>query len=142
TNISVHLHADDTKVYISSSSSDSSIALAYLSHALDSVYTWLTLNRRSINPNKTEFLLIGTQQQCSKITNSSLSFHGTALVPASSARKLGVVFQSNIFFDQRISNVSLSSFCHIRQLRQIQPSLDLNSSIHFANALASSKIDY
>src|SRR5437867_2596337 len=109
-----------------------------LSHALDSVYSWLTLNRLSVNPNKTEFLLIGTQQQRSKITDSSLSFHGTALVPVSSARNLGVVFQSDLSFDQHISNVCRSSFFHIRQLRQIRPSLDLNSSIQLANALVSS----
>src|SRR3989442_3057679 len=36
----------------------------------------------------------------------------------------------------------LNSFFHIRQLRQIRPSLDLNSSIQLANALVSSKLDY
>src|SRR3989441_4566411 len=61
--ISFHLYADDTQLYISFSSSDSSLALASLSHALDSVYSWLTLNLLSVNPNKTEYLLIGTQQQ-------------------------------------------------------------------------------
>ena len=142
TNISFHLYADDTQLYISFASSDSSLALASLSHALDSVYSWLTLNRLSVNPNKTEYLLIGTQQQRSKITDSSLSFHGTALVPVSSARNLGVVFESDLSFDQHISNVCRSSFYHIRQLRQIRPSLDLNSSIQLANALVSSKLDY
>src|SRR3989441_13037925 len=38
---------------------------------------------------KTDYLLIGTQQQSSQITDSLLSFHGIALVPASSARNLG-----------------------------------------------------
>src|SRR3989442_703761 len=33
-------------------------------------------------------------------------------------------------------------FCHIRQLRQIPPSLDLISSIQLANAIVSSKLDY
>src|SRR5881296_1092768 len=142
TNISFHLYADDTQLYISFSSSDSSSALASLSHTLDFVYSWLTLNRLSVNPNKTEYLLIGTQQQRSKITDSSLSFHGTALVPVSSARNLGVVFESDLSFDQHISNVCRCSFYHIRQLRQIRPSLDLNSSIQLANALVSSKLDY
>src|SRR5438876_6726710 len=66
----------------------------------------------------------------------------TALVPVSSARNLGIVFESNLSFDQHISNVCRSSFYHIRQLRQIRPSLDLNSSIQLANALVSSKLDY
>src|SRR2546425_941446 len=58
TTVSFHLYADGTQLYISFSSSDSSIALASLSHAFDSVYSWLTLNRLSVNPNKTEYLLI------------------------------------------------------------------------------------
>src|SRR3989442_6169726 len=53
--ISLHLYADDTQLYISFASSDSSLALASLSHALDSVYSWLTLNRLSVNPNKTAY---------------------------------------------------------------------------------------
>ena len=87
-------------------------------------------------------IYILNQQQRSKITDSSLSFHGTALVPVSSARNLGVVLESDLSFDQHISNVCRSSFYHIRQLRQIRPSLDLNSSIQLANALVSSKLDY
>src|SRR6184192_3176634 len=49
---------------------------------------------------------------------------------------------SDLSFDQHISNVCRSSFYHIRQLRQIRPSLDLNSSIQLANALVSSKLGY
>src|SRR2546425_6754020 len=142
TNISFHLYADDTQLYIFFSGSDSSSALASLSHALDSVYSWLTLNRLSVNPNKTEYLLIGTQQQHSKIVDFLLSFYGTALVPVSSARNVGVVFQSDLSFDKNIFNVCHSCFCHIRQIRQIRPSLDLNSSIQLANTLVSSKLDY
>ena len=129
TSISFHQNADDTQLYISFSSSDSSLALASLSHALDSVYSWFTLNRLSVNSNKTEYLLIGTQQQRSKVTDFSLSFHDTALVPVSSTGNLGVVFQSDLSLDQHISNVCRSSFCHIRQILQIRHSLDLNSSI-------------
>src|SRR6267154_2371957 len=91
---------------------------------------------------KTEYLLIGTQQQRSKVTDSTLSFHSTTRVPVSSARNLGVVFQSDLSFNQHISNVCRAFFYHIRQLRQIRPSLDLNSSIQLANALVSSKLDY
>src|SRR3989442_11909020 len=70
------------------------------------------------------------------------SFLSIALVPVSSARNLGVIFQSDLSFDEHISNVCRSSFFHIRQLRQFRPSLDLNSSIQLANALVSSKLCY
>src|SRR5437867_13026076 len=54
-------------------------------------------------------LFLFRPQQRSKITDASLSFHGTALVPVSSARNLGVVFESDLSFDQHIFNVCRSS---------------------------------
>src|SRR6266516_5837360 len=57
--VKFHLYADDTQLYIPFSCSDSSNSLSILSSTLDSVYQWLSLNRLSVNPNKTEYLLIG-----------------------------------------------------------------------------------
>ena len=141
-NVRFHLYADDTQLYISFSSSESSTHLATLSSTLDFVYSWLTLNRLSVNPDKTEYLLIGSHQQLSEVIDSSLSFHGMSLTPSSSARNLGVEFDSDLSFNKHIFKICRSSFHHIRKLRQIRSSLDLNSSIVLANALVSSKLDY
>ena len=65
-----------------------------------------------------------------------------ALIPSSSARNLGIEFDSELSFNQHISKICRSSFHHIRQLRQIRSCLDLNSSIVLASALVSSKLDY
>src|SRR6266516_1806780 len=124
-NVKFHFYADDTQLYISFSSSESITRLATLSSTLDSVHSWLTLNRLSVNPDKIEYLLIGTHQQRSKVTDSSLSFHGMSRIPSSSTRNLGIEFDSDLSFNQHISKICRSSFDHIRQLRQIRYSLDL-----------------
>jgi len=77
-----------------------------------------------------------------KVLDSSLSFRDISLTPKSSVRNLGVEFDSNLSFNNHISNTCRSSFYQIRLLRQIRPSLDLNSSILLANALVSTKLDY
>jgi len=140
--VSFHLYADDTQLYISFSSSDSVSNLNTLSSTLDSVYTWLSSNRLSVNPSKTEYLLLGNPQQRSKLVSSSIFFRGNILTPSDKCRNLGVIFDSNLTFKNHISDVCRSSFYHIRQLRQIRASLDTNSSILLANALVSSKLDY
>ena len=140
--VSFHLYADDTQLYISFSSSDSTTNLSVLSSTLDTIHSWLTLNRLTVNPAKTEFLLIGTKQQRSKITNCSISFLGIPITPSIHARNLGVEFDSDLSFSQHISNVCRSSYYQIRQFRQLRSSLDTNSAKLLANALVSSKLDY
>src|SRR4029077_16400093 len=142
TPITPHFYADDTQLYISFASSDVDRALAQLSTALDSAHQWLTLNRLSLNPSKTEYLLIGTPQQRSKILSSSITFHNTEIKPSSEARNLGITFDPTLSFTKHVSNVCRSSFFQIRQLRQVRSSLDHQSAVILANALVHSKLDY
>ena len=58
-----YLYADNTQIYISFSPNQSYDSLSLLSSTLDEVYAWLTSNRLSVNPSKTEFLIIGNPQQ-------------------------------------------------------------------------------
>ena len=140
--IQFHFYADDTQLYISFSSSDSTQSLARLSTTLDLVHSWFCANRLAVNPSKTEYLLIGTNQQHSKVINSSVHFQDLSLTPTDSVRNLGVIFDSNLDFKKHISSICRSSFFQIRQLRQIRSSLDRTSAIILANSLVHSKIDY
>src|SRR5206468_12896291 len=140
--VSYHFYADDTQLYLSFSSSDSLSHLSILSSTLDTVSDWFTSNRLSVNPSQTEFLLIGTPQQRSKHTSSTLTFQETPLSPVSSCRNLGVILGNDLSFKRHISSICSSSFYHIRQLRQVRSSLDRSSAIVLANSLVSSKLDY
>jgi hypothetical protein len=86
--------------------------------------------------------LIGTPQQRSKVTDSSVFFNGLALSPTDSARNLDVIFDNGLNFEKHISTICCSSFFQIRQIRQIRSSLDVDSAIIFASSLVHSKIDY
>lgn len=140
--VSFHFYADDTQLYSSFSAPDSPTALAAMSNALDSVYSWLSSNYLSLNPSKTEYLLIGTNQQRSKVTHGTLSFSGYVIQPSTSARNLGVIFDPDLSLSKHISSVCQSSYYAIRLLRQVRSSLDHNSAVLLANSLVSSKLDY
>ena len=107
-------HADDTQLYISFNSPDCATSLATLSSALDSVHAWLTSNRLSINPSKTEFLIIGTPQQRSRLTATTLTFHGTLHTPTDSTRNLGFIIDKDFSAKAHISSVCKSSYFQIR----------------------------
>jgi hypothetical protein len=140
--MSFHLYADDTQLYISFSPGDHPTTLSRLSATLDSLHAWLSSNRLVVNPSKTEFLLVGSNQQRAKVTSSSVTFKGSVLSPSLSVRNLGVTFDKDLALTKHISSVCSSSFYIMRQIRQIRSSLDHNSCILLCNALVSSKLDF
>ena len=139
---SFHLYADDTQLYISFSPEDPGDTLSRLSSTLDSVHSWLSSNKLIVNPSKTEFLLVGSNYQRSKLVSSSVIFKDNVLSPSATVRNLGVTFDSNLSLTTHISSVCRSSYHVIRQLRQIRSSLDHKSCVLLANALVSSKLDF
>ena len=62
--------------------------------------------------------------------------------PSTSAKNLGVVFDSSLNFRKHISQTFRACFHHIRDLRRIRKSLSLDLAKQFAVALFSSKFFY
>ena len=56
-----HLYADDNQLYVSFASGDSAAALNGLQSCLFSVQSWMLTNKSKLNPDKTEFPLIGNE---------------------------------------------------------------------------------
>ena len=110
---------------------------------LPSVQSWMSINKLKLNPDKTEFLLIGNERQRSKyLSMFPIELLGVKTNPAKSARNLGVIFDKNFAFRSHISVVCNSCFYHMRDLRHIRRHLDLDSAKLLAAALLSSRLDY
>ena len=63
----------------------------------------MTANLLSLNPSKTELMLIGLPQQISKNSNPSLSLPSNhPITPTDSARNLGFIFDSSLTFSKQI----------------------------------------
>ena len=100
-------------------------------------------NKLKLNPDKTEFILIGSQRNCNQLLpHFPISILGNQVSPAQSVRNLGVVFDSNFNFSNHVSQVIKSTRVQTRDLYRIRPLLDMNTSVLLANALVSSRLDY
>ena len=106
------------------------------------MHSWLSRNRLSLNPSKTEFLIVGSKCQREKLNLNSFTFCGSDVPCVSSVKNLGVTFEPDLSFDKHISLVCKSSYFNIRQIRQFSSVLDRNSSILLANSLVSSRLDF
>jgi hypothetical protein len=103
----------------------------------------MTSNFLSLNPSTTEFLLLGLPQQLAKLQNPNISLPGNVVLnPVTSARNLGVIFDSNMSFFEHISAISKSFFQHIRDLRRIRNTINLSTACTIASSLIHSKLDY
>ena len=137
------LYADDSQLYISFSSGNSAAALNGLQSCLASVQSCMSTNKLKLNPDKTEFLLIGNEGQRRKyLSIFPIELLGVKSYPAKSARNIGVIFDKNVNFRSHISAICSSCIYHIRDLRRIRRHLDLDSAKLIANALVSIRLDY
>ena len=128
-----HLSADNTLLFFYPSDLESSITLHQ--NALQQISSWMTANLLTLSSSKTEFFLIGLEQQLAKINFCSLD-------TAHSARSLGFIFDKHISFSDQISALSKSCYSHIHQLRCIPPYLDHKTASTIATSIVHSKLDY
>ena len=61
-----HLYDDNSRLYVSFASGDYAAALKGLQSYLASFQSWMLMTKLKLNPDKTEFLLIGNERQQSK----------------------------------------------------------------------------
>ena len=88
------------------------------------VLDWFTHNGLSLNPAKTEILIMGTRQCVETIRpDSKVKVAGCDIEPSESIRSLGVTLDNTLSFDKHVGAVCKSASFHIRALRHIRPTL-------------------
>lgn len=138
-----HLYADDSQLYVSFTSSDSMASLRILKSSLESTQKWMQMNKLKLNPDKTEFLLIGNNQQRNKyLSMFPVNLLGADTNPTKQAKNLGVIFDQNFTFHSHISMICKSCLYHIRDLRRIRRYLNKEHAKTLGCALVSSRLDY
>jgi hypothetical protein len=117
--------------------------MANLQNCLLAVQSWMANNRLKLNPDKTEFILIGTEHNRDQLSPLfPTNILGSNLKPVDKVRNLGVIFDSDLSFSQHISSVIKSCYCKIRDYARIRPLLSRSDAISLANALVGSRLDY
>ena len=131
------------QLFISFSPLNFSSSVNQLQSVFSNVSTWMSANLLSLNPSKTEFLVIGLPKQLAKINNPQLVIDpNTVVTPATHARNLGFLIDNNLTLDQQISALSRTCSYHLRDLRRIRTTLDFKTASTIATSLVHSKLDY
>ena len=106
------------------------------------IRNWLIESRLLLNDDKTEFLVIGTRHQLSKLSSSVLHVGDHLINPSISVRNLGSVFDNSLSMDSHITQVCKTAFYHIHNIRKISKYLSRESLKTLVHAFITSRLDY
>src|SRR6218665_3057164 len=104
----------------------------------------MSSNRLSLNPSKTQLIWLGTRQQLLKLDFALLA----AQFPQIFVRDLGVTLDNTLSFSAHISNLSRSSFYHLRHLHAVRRSVSMpvficvSTPVFIFHAFVCSRTDY
>ena len=100
-------------------------------------------NKLKLNPDKTEFMLIGNKCHRNKFDSKfPVDILNNSIPPAAHAKNLGVIIDSDLNFQRHIKNTVKVCNYFIRDIRRVRKHLTLDASTALANALVSSRLDY
>ncbi len=86
------------------------------------VKQWMVKNMLKLNDHKTEFIVIGTRQQRSKIDIPHININGTDIAPTSTVCNLGVMFDSEMSMKAHVSSINRSAYLSsVEELKSNQP---------------------
>ena len=136
---SINYHFD-TQLYITLSPANFSHSMQKLQNCCKN---FMFTNKIKHNPDKTEFILIGSRKNHKQLLpHFPINILGNQVSPAQSVRNLGVVFDSNFNFSNHVSQVIKTTDYMQETSTGIHPLLELNTLVLLANALVSSRLDY
>ena len=103
------MYADDT--HITYAGVDVNSIQLNLNHDLDNLNKWLISNKLTLNSAKTEFMLIGSRQKLSTLSNPlKLSIDNVAIEQhVSSVKSLGIFIDENLRWQTHIDKLSKRS---------------------------------
>ena len=135
-----HCYADDSQIYLSFKPYDLSIqqdAITAIQNCIDDIRSWME-HDKLLSDEKTQFLVIGTRQQLSKVNISLITVGNSVITKSSVVRNLGSYIDDKLSMNSHINKVCNASFYYLHNIRWIRKHLWRHSSETLIHAFVSS----
>ena len=99
-------------------------------------------NKLTLNNAKTEFIIIGTRQQLSKVKIDRIRVGDCDIKPTMSMRNLGTWFDEKFTMATHITKICSSAFYHLHNIPRIRKYLSLDSAQILIHSFTTSRVDY
>jgi hypothetical protein len=141
-NLNVHCYADDGQLYFHERAELASSVVTNFSACIAEIERWMASNRLKLNPDKTQFIWMGTWQQLAKVNSSSIALGSSTLECQSTVNNLGVTIDGQLTMKDHVRRTCTACFYQLRQLRVVRRSLSSDACASLVHAFISSRLDY
>ena len=108
---------------------------------ISEIRKWMRENFLKLNDGKTEFILIGSKQQLSKVKVPHITIGDSNITPVSHVRNLGCSFDSPMSLNVHISSIVRSASFHIRNIGRIRKYLNPRATEQILHSFVTSRLD-
>lgn len=137
-NVSYHLYADDTQLYLPIKMGENSVLQSFFT-CFNEIKEWLAGNFLHLNESKTEVVVFGPLSVCESTINNLGSIKPKV---HSHVKNLGVTFDTELKFDKQINSVVKSGFYQLRNIAKLKPFLSFKELETVINVFIMSRLDY
>jgi hypothetical protein len=135
------MYADDTN--LTYSGSDINTIQFHLNEDLENINEWLISNKLTLNMTKTEYMLIGSRQRLSTLSdNPSFEINGIPLDRVSTTKSLGALLDENLTWSSHINKMTKRIASGIGAIKRLRSFVSLETLHVIYQALIQPHFDY
>ena len=139
-------YADDTSLYTQCAVRELESTTCNLYESLTKLGSWSKDSNLALNPNKTKFMVLFTQQTSShhKLADRALKLTvwDNSLERVESIKLLGVDIHSNLKWDNHIKHLAASCYGTLATLKKIKNFTNYRLRKHLSESLVLSRLDF
>ncbi len=137
-----HGYADDHQIYAGFSAACYDNESRSMEYCVEDIRNWMKTMMLKMNDSKTEFIVIGTQQQLAKCSSNSITI-GNQEIPASDfVRNLGAYFDKHMSMEHHIRVKCKAAYAQLYNISKVRRYLDQKTAEILIHSLVHSHIDY
>ncbi len=138
-----HFYADDTQLFLSfdPTQENAESALQRIETCIDEIRQWMSQNFLKLNDDKTEFIIIGSHFQRSKVHIPHIRVGDVNITPGDSVRNLGAMFDSQFSMTDHVTHIAKSARFSLRNIGRIRKHLNRQVAEMLVHAFVTSKLD-
>ena len=108
---------------------------------LEDIGTWMSLNKLKLNSEKTELLVIGSQNLSASQFPSFTAIDGSVTQPSQFVRNIGVIFDNKLNMERQVASICKSAFFQIRNISRIRKFLSVSCTKALVHAFVTCSLD-